>query len=50
MLRQEGLPTTSAERAETIMASWRAQVGDREIAAVRRDDGWPALSCAQAPA
>lgn len=39
MLRQEGLSTTSVEKAETIMATWRARVGDPEIAAVRRGDG-----------
>ena len=39
MLRREGLSTTPIEQAEDTMATWRDQVGDPEIAAVRRDDG-----------
>jgi signal transduction histidine kinase len=39
MLRREGLSTEPVQNVADIMASWRAQVGDREISAVRRDDG-----------
>jgi signal transduction histidine kinase len=39
MLRDEGLSTAAVEKAEETMATWRAQVGDPEIAAVRRGDG-----------
>jgi signal transduction histidine kinase len=39
LLRQEGLSTVPVQNVADIMATWRQQVGDREIAAVRRDDG-----------
>jgi signal transduction histidine kinase len=39
MLRQEGLSTEPVEKADETMATWRARVGDPEIAAVRRGDG-----------
>jgi signal transduction histidine kinase len=39
MLRQEGLSTAPIDKAEATMSTWRDQVGDPEIAAVRRDDG-----------
>jgi signal transduction histidine kinase len=39
MLRQEGLSTAPVEQADETMATWRARVGDPEIAAVRRGDG-----------
>jgi signal transduction histidine kinase len=39
MLRREGLPTAPAEQVQATMADWREQVGDPEIAAVRRGDG-----------
>jgi signal transduction histidine kinase len=39
MLRHEGLSTAPITTADQIMATWRAQVGDPEIAAVRRADG-----------
>jgi signal transduction histidine kinase len=39
LLEQEGLSTKPVETAGDIMARWRSEVGDREIAAVRRGDG-----------
>ncbi len=39
LLRREGLSPQPVQQADEIMATWREQVGDPEIAAVRRDDG-----------
>lgn len=39
MLKREGLPTAPIEQAGEIMATWREQVGEPEIEAVRRKDG-----------